>query len=128
MCPVTFNSLGPPRTVACHSPPSMASPRQEYWNGLPFPSQGDVLDPGMEPMSLCVLRCQADSLSLHHLGSPLTTVPVTKVSLRQNDIPQIRASNCFDFNSYCLPLGRLPKAVNRARKNCFCNSCDLCHC
>ena len=26
--------------------------RQEYWNGLPFPSQGDLPDPGMEPTSL----------------------------------------------------------------------------
>ena len=26
-------------------------PRQEYWSGLPFPSPGDIPDPGMEPMS-----------------------------------------------------------------------------
>ena len=26
--------------------------RQEYWNGLPCPSPGDLLDPGMEPKSL----------------------------------------------------------------------------
>jgi len=25
-------------------------PRQEYWNGLPFPSPGDLPDPGIEPM------------------------------------------------------------------------------
>ena len=25
--------------------------KQEYWNGLPFPSLGDVLYPGIEPMS-----------------------------------------------------------------------------
>ena len=26
--------------------------RQEYWSGLPFPSPGDLPDPGMEPQSL----------------------------------------------------------------------------
>jgi len=27
----------------------MAFSRQEYWNGLPFPSPGDLPDPGVEP-------------------------------------------------------------------------------
>ena len=26
--------------------------RQEYWSGLPLPSPGDLLDPGIEPVSL----------------------------------------------------------------------------
>ena len=26
-------------------------PKQEYWNGLPFPSPGDLPDPGIKPMS-----------------------------------------------------------------------------
>ena len=30
----------------------MGFPRQEYWNGLPFPTPGDLLDPGIEPVSL----------------------------------------------------------------------------
>ena len=29
----------------------MGFPRQEYWNGLSFPTPGDLLNPGMEPMS-----------------------------------------------------------------------------
>ena len=29
----------------------MGFPRQESWSGLPFPSPGDLPDPGMEPMS-----------------------------------------------------------------------------
>ena len=28
---------------------SMGFPRQEYWSGLPFPSSGDVPDPGIKP-------------------------------------------------------------------------------
>ena len=38
-------------TVARQAPLSMGFPRQEYWSGLPFPSPGDLLDPGMEPTS-----------------------------------------------------------------------------
>ena len=31
-------------------PLSMGFPRQEYWNGLPFPSLGDLPEPGIEPV------------------------------------------------------------------------------
>ena len=33
---------------------SMGFPRQEYWSGLPFPSPGDLLDPGIEPWVSCI--------------------------------------------------------------------------
>ena len=39
-------------TVALPAPLSMGFPRQEYWSGLPFPSPGDLPDPGIEPMAL----------------------------------------------------------------------------
>ena len=32
----------------------MAFPREEYWGGLAFPSQGDLPDPGIEPTSLAL--------------------------------------------------------------------------
>ena len=38
-------------TVAHQVPMSMGFPWQEYWDGLPFPSSGNLLDPGMEPVS-----------------------------------------------------------------------------
>ena len=37
-----------PWTVACQAPLSMGFSRQEYWSGLPFPSPGDLPDPGIE--------------------------------------------------------------------------------
>ena len=43
-----------PWTAAYQAPLSMGFPRQEYWNGLPFPFPGDLTDPGMEPRSLQV--------------------------------------------------------------------------
>ena len=40
-----------PWTVAYQAPLSMGFPRQEYWSWLPFPSPGDLPDPGIEPTS-----------------------------------------------------------------------------
>ena len=38
-------------TVAYQAPPSMGFSRQECWSGLPFPSPGDLPNPGIEPGS-----------------------------------------------------------------------------
>ena len=46
-------------TIACQIPLSMGFPRQQYWDGLPCPSPGDLLDSGMEPGSPAL---QANSL------------------------------------------------------------------
>ena len=40
-----------PWTVAYQVPPSMKFSRQEYWSGLPFPSPGELPNPGIKPMS-----------------------------------------------------------------------------
>ena len=45
---VKSNSVTP-GTVAHQVPLSMGSSRQEYWSGLPFPSPGDLPNPGIEP-------------------------------------------------------------------------------
>ena len=38
-------------TVAHKAPFPLEFSRQEYWNGLPFPSSGDLPNPGIKPMS-----------------------------------------------------------------------------
>ena len=48
------------------APLSMEFSRQEYWNGLPFPSPGDLPNPGIKPISPTF---QVDSLRLSHWGS-----------------------------------------------------------
>ena len=48
-----------PWTVAHQASPSMGFSRQEYWSGLPFPSPGDLPNPGIEPRSPAL---QADAL------------------------------------------------------------------
>ena len=40
-----------PWTIAYQAPLSMGFSRQEYWSGLPFPSPGDLPDPGIKPAS-----------------------------------------------------------------------------
>ena len=57
-------------TVACQAPLSMEFSRQEYWRGLPFPTPGDLPDPGIE-LDLHfshLLHWQEYSLLLCHLG------------------------------------------------------------
>ena len=55
-------------TVTYQAPPSMGFSRQEYWNGLPLPSPGDLPDPGIEPGSPPL---QADALTSELPGKPI---------------------------------------------------------
>ena len=50
-----------PWTVAYQALPSMGFSRQECWSGLPFPSPGDLPDPGIEPGSPTL---QADAFTV----------------------------------------------------------------
>ena len=60
-----------PWTAAHQAPLSMELYRQKYWSGLPFPTPGDLPDPGIEPPSLMsFLHWEVDSLPLSRLGSP----------------------------------------------------------
>ena len=52
-------TLATPWTIALQAPLSMGFSRQQYWSGLPFPSPGDLPNPGIEPRSPAL---QADSL------------------------------------------------------------------
>jgi len=54
----------------------MGFPRQEYWSGLPFPSSGDLPDPGIEPVSPALA------------GGFFTTEPPRKLTV-DNILPQI---------------------------------------
>ena len=47
--------------------------RQEYWSGLPFPSPGDLLNPGIEPGSPTL---QADALPSEPLGNHDLAIPL----------------------------------------------------
>ena len=56
-----------PWTIAHQALPSMGFSRQEYWSGLPFPSPGDLPDPGIKPKSPAL---EADALTSESPGKP----------------------------------------------------------
>ena len=59
-----------PRTVAYQAPLSMGFSRQEYWSGVPFPSPGDLPNPGIKSES--------------------PVAPVSKAKKRYKDIIQFK--------------------------------------
>ena len=62
--------LATPWTVAHQGPLSIEFPRQEYWNGLPFPTLRDLPDPGTAPASLAFPALAGGFFHHCHLGSP----------------------------------------------------------
>ena len=60
-----------PWTVASQAPPFMEFAMQEYWSGLPFPSPGDLLYPGIKPRSPTL---QAGALTSEPPGKPVKEV------------------------------------------------------
>ena len=60
-------TLCDPMDCSPPTPPSMGFSRQEYWSGLPFPSPGDLPDPGIEPRSP---TSRADALTSEPPGKP----------------------------------------------------------
>ena len=58
------------RTVAYQAPPSIGFSRQECWSGLPFPSPGDLPDPGLwhcRQMLYCLSHQGSEVKSLSHV-------------------------------------------------------------
>ena len=77
-------TLRDPWTVAHQAPLSMGFSRQEYWSGLPFPSPGDLPDPGIELRSPTL---QADAVTSAPPGKPLNTrIQSQKTSYRDSEL------------------------------------------
>ena len=69
-----------PQPIA-HKPPSVHGiVRQEYWGGLLFPSSGDLLDPGIEPMSLVSPALAGGFFTTEPPGKPTVTLKRNKTS------------------------------------------------
>ena len=69
-----------PWTVAYQALPSMGFSRREYWSRLPFPSSGDLPDPGIEPRSPTF---QADALTSEPPGKPY---PLQLFTFKKKDV------------------------------------------
>ena len=97
-------------TVARQAPLSVGFPRQEYWSGLPFPSPGDLPDPGIEPRSPALW---ADSLPFEPPGKLacmyiirdrvrnwLTIIETEKSRPRRasSQISQVKGKNSFSLS------------------------------
>ena len=90
-----------PWTVACQAPPSMGFSRQEYWSGLPFPSPGDLPNPGIEIGSLVL---QADSLPSEPPGKPYIGISVQFSSVQS--LSHVRLCDPMNRSTPGLPVHR----------------------
>ena len=68
VCALVAQSCPTLWTLACQAPLSMEFYRQENWSELPFPTPGDLPNPGIEPRSSTL---QADSLPFEPPGKLL---------------------------------------------------------
>ena len=82
-------------TVAHQAPPSMGFSRQEYWSGLPFPSPGDLSDPGIKGRPL--------SKSVFHSFIHTMNIEWSESAVHQS---------CTNISGYSKGYRRHPKEVN----------------
>ena len=66
--------FGTPCAAVHQTPLSVGLSRQEYWSGLPFITPGNLPDQRLNPLLVCLLHWQEDSLPLSRLGSSNTFV------------------------------------------------------
>ena len=85
-----------PRTAVCQAPTSMGFSRQEYGSGLPFPSPGDLPDPGIESRSPTL---QADSLLSEPLGKHIYHLFCSSFLLASETF-HLRAKKIFSLNYF----------------------------
>ena len=83
-----------PWTIAHQAPPSMGFYRQEYWSGLPFPSPGDLPNPGIEPRPPVL---QAEALTSEPPGKPIAQRYCKKwLGLLSKNVPD-RVEGCGSY-------------------------------
>ena len=88
-----------PWTVAYQAPLSTDFSRQEYWSALPFPSPGDVPNPGIKPGFPTL---QADALPSEPPGkpdqkSPKKTKAQDHMASQENSIKRLEKRQCLSF-------------------------------
>ena len=99
---VISESFVTPSTVTCQASLSMGFPRQRYWSGFPFPSPGDLPDPGIKLVFVVSPVLAGRFFTLHHLGSIYNhSLPMedgkTLLKCRGNVI--FSAAHCFVYLS-----------------------------
>ena len=93
-CPTLCDTMD----VTYQAPPSMGFSRQECWSGLPFPSPGDLPDPGIEPRSPAL---QADALPSEPPGKSYIYIYIYTFS---DSFPLWVITN-IEYSSLCYIVG-----------------------
>ena len=120
-CLVTKSCLtfANPWSVARQAPLSMGFSRQEYWSGLPFPSPGDLPNPGIKPRSL---ELQADSSPTEPPGKSALGGTINPLTTRKG--PRITA---VDYAAvFPFPKSGLWKKLNKAHRLLLYHKMALC--
>ena len=102
LCPVSHVWLfATPGTVACQAPLSMGSPRQEYPSELPFPTPGDLPNPGIEPVSLASPALAGGFFTTSATWKARIDTPITWVTpkgIMRNERSQTQTLHLYDFS------------------------------
>ena len=96
-CVQLFSALW---AVACQAPLSMEFSRQEYWSGLPWPTPGNLLDPGIEPRSLVSPALAGGLFTTEPPGKPLVIFTSVQYLASSALVPQVCDVYCF-MNNWC---------------------------
>ena len=88
---VMSNSFATSWTLAHQAPLSMGFSRQKYWSRLPFPSPGDLLDPGIEPTPLVplVYHCATWEAPSFYTGDANSKIPVVTAKKCLQRLPSV---------------------------------------
>ena len=73
-----------PWSIALQVPLSVEFSRQEYWGGLPFPSPGDLSEPGLEKKCVLAQSCLTlyDAMNCSLPGSSVHGIQASTISER----------------------------------------------
>ena len=104
-------------TVAYQAPLSVGFSRQEYWSGLPFPSPGDLPNPGIKPRSPTL---QADTLPSEPPGKPYHTYLWVSSVIMDFNVPH----HFVHFAYYFYNLFTICKSISRSQTKEWSQSLD----
>ena len=75
------------RTAACQAPLSMGFSRQEYWSGLPFPSPGNLPNPGIKAMTPASSAWAGRFFTTEPHGKAIKIATVPQLVCRHDVVP-----------------------------------------
>ena len=102
--------------IACQSPLPRGFSRQEHWSGLPFPSPGNLLNPGIEPQVSCTASRFFTDWATSREVPTWGYVDILKCAYK--------TLSCFVWLEYqsgflLLKVSKIPTKFGLSKKNCF---------